>query len=167
MTKQKLPVLAVGILLIASSITMISGCEKKESAQPTESATPSMPAPESSIAQPSSMPEAAATMTASGVGETSAMSDAEAAMKKSDCFTCHAVDKKLIGPAYEWVAFRYKDDKDAIAKLTKSVKEGSSGKWTAYTNGVPMTPHPQLTDAEIKTMLEWVLSQKPVEPPKS
>jgi cytochrome c len=94
------------------------------------------------------------------------MADAESLIKKSDCLACHAVDKKLVGPAYAWVAYRFKDDKGAADKLAAAVKNGSSGLWTAYTGGVPMPGHPQLSDQEIKVMVEWVLSQKPVEPPK-
>lgn len=94
------------------------------------------------------------------------LADAESLIKKSDCLACHAVDKKLVGPAYAWVAYRFKDDKGAADKLAAAVKNGSSGLWTAYTGGVPMPGHPQLSDQEIKAMVEWVLSQKPVEPPK-
>lgn len=87
-------------------------------------------------------------------------------MRKSDCFTCHAVDKKIVGPAYAWIAYRYKDDKEVVAKLVATIKKGGMGQWNAYTGGVVMTPHPQLSDDEIKAMVEWVLSQTPVEPPK-
>jgi len=87
-------------------------------------------------------------------------------MRKSDCFACHAVDKKIVGPAYSWVAYRYKDDKEAVTKLADKVRKGGMGQWNAYTGSVVMTPHPQLSDDVIKVMVEWVLSQTPVEPPK-
>ncbi len=42
---------------------------------------------------------------------------AEALMKKDGCAACHAIDKKIVGPAYQDVAAKYKGDKDAPAKL--------------------------------------------------
>ena len=53
-----------------------------------------------------------------------------------------------------------------VDKLAAAVKSGSSGLWAAFTGGVPMPGHPRLSDREIMVMVEWVLSQKPVEPPK-
>jgi cytochrome c len=100
-------------------------------------------------------------------GLTATATSAEAAMRKSDCFTCHGVDKKMVGPAYAWVAYRYKDDKEAVVRLVTKVRNGGMGQWNADTGGAPMTPHAQLSDDEIKAMVEWVLSQNPVEPPKA
>jgi cytochrome c len=80
----------------------------------------------------------------------------EALMKKSDCFTCHQVKVKVVGPAYKDVAKKYKGDPKAVAALVKKVKEGGQGVW----GQVPMSPHPQLKDEEIKAMVQWVLAQK-------
>ncbi|MFZ5660028.1 MAG: c-type cytochrome [Pseudomonadota bacterium] len=88
-------------------------------------------------------------------------------MKQSDCFSCHSVDQKMVGPAYAWVAYKYKGQKDADVKLAQKIKAGGAGNWNALTGGVPMPPHPQLTDAQAKAMADWVLKQKPVEPPKA
>ena len=81
---------------------------------------------------------------------------AEAMMKKDGCAACHAVDKKLIGPAYQEVAAKYKGDKDAPSKLFKKVKEGGSGVW----GQVPMPPNPQVPDADVKALVDWVLTLK-------
>lgn len=54
---------------------------------------------------------------------------ADALMKKDGCAACHAVDKKIIGPSYQDVAAKYRADKDAIAKLSKKVKDGGVGVW--------------------------------------
>lgn len=140
-----------GVLLLAASAISFSGCGKKEASQE----------PSSPVATPSQAPEAA--LPAAGGA---AASQAEIAMRKSDCFACHAVDKKIVGPAYSWVAYRYKDDKEAVTKLADKVRKGGMGQWNAYTGSVVMTPHPQLSDDVIKVMVEWVLSQTPVEPPK-
>ena len=54
---------------------------------------------------------------------------AEAMMKKDGCAACHAVDKKIVGPAYVDVAAKYKGDKNAQATLEKKVKDGGVGIW--------------------------------------
>lgn len=74
--------------------------------------------------------------------------------QKNACMTCHAVDKKLVGPAFKDVAAKYKGDKTAEAKLVEKVKKGGAGVWGA----IPMPPHPQVSDADIKTIVTWVLS---------
>ncbi len=79
---------------------------------------------------------------------------AEALLKKNNCTACHTIDKKLIGPAYQDVAAKYKGDKDAPAKLFKKVKEGGSGVWGA----IPMPPNAAVPDAEIKDLVAYILS---------
>lgn len=75
--------------------------------------------------------------------------------KKHNCTACHAIDKKMIGPAYLDVAKKFKGQPDAAEKLTKSVKAGSSGIW----GPVPMPPNAGVPDADIKTLVDWVLAQ--------
>lgn len=75
-----------------------------------------------------------------------------------DCKGCHAIDKKVIGPAWRDVAKKYKGDAGAEAMLIQKVKNGGKGNWTSVTGGVPMTPHPKLTDAELKKVVDFVLS---------
>jgi len=74
--------------------------------------------------------------------------------KKYNCTACHAVDKKLIGPAYKDVAAKYKGDAGAAAKLVEKVKKGGSGVWGA----VPMPPNPAVPDADVKALVDWVLA---------
>lgn len=76
--------------------------------------------------------------------------------KKHNCLACHAVDKKVVGPAYKEVAAKYKGDKGAAEKLAAKVKAGGSGVWGA----VPMPPNAAVPDADIKTLVNWILSQK-------
>ena len=79
----------------------------------------------------------------------------EALAKKDGCFTCHSVDKKVVGPAYKEVAAKYKGDKSAEAKLVEKVKKGGSGVW----GQIPMPPNsPQVKDEDIKTIVQWILS---------
>jgi cytochrome c len=80
--------------------------------------------------------------------------------KKSGCLECHAVDKKVVGPAYKDVAARYKNVAGARATLIEKVKKGGKGNWTELTGGVRMPPHsPRLTDAEITQLVDWVLAR--------
>ncbi|WP_374402944.1 c-type cytochrome [Niveibacterium sp.] len=86
-----------------------------------------------------------------------AFADAGADLAKTkNCLACHAVDKKVVGPAYKDVAAKYKADKGAEAKLIDKIKKGGSGVW----GNVPMPPNPQVNDAEAKQLVQWVLSQK-------
>ena len=80
----------------------------------------------------------------------------EALAKKYNCLACHAVDKKLIGPAYKDVAAKYKGDAGAEAKLVAKVKNGGTGTW----GQIPMPPNSAVPDADIKTLVKWVLSTK-------
>ncbi len=73
--------------------------------------------------------------------------------KAKNCTACHAVDKKLIGPAYKDVSTKYASDKEAVAKLTKKVREGSTGVW----GQIPMPANPQVTDAEAETLVKWII----------
>jgi cytochrome c len=81
---------------------------------------------------------------------------AQAMMQKNGCAACHAIDKKVIGPAYQDVAAKYKGDKDALAKLSDKVKKGGVGVW----GQVPMPPNVQVSDADIKDLVSWILSLK-------
>ena len=73
-----------------------------------------------------------------------------------NCMACHAVDKKLVGPAYIEVAKKYAGDKAAADKLAAKVMKGGSGVWGA----IPMPANPQVNDAEAKKLVAWILSQK-------
>lgn len=75
--------------------------------------------------------------------------------QKNGCMACHSIDKKVLGPAFQEVAKKYKGNADAVALLSKKVKEGGSGVW----GPIPMPANgPKVNDADIKTMTEYVLS---------
>jgi cytochrome c len=76
----------------------------------------------------------------------------EALAKKHNCTACHAIDKKLVGPAYKDVAAKYKG-KNVAAELAQKVKKGGQGVY----GPIPMPPNPAVPDADIKTLVEWVL----------
>jgi cytochrome c len=79
----------------------------------------------------------------------------EAMAKKYNCLACHAVDKKVVGPAYKDVAKKYKGQADAEAKLIEKVKKGGSGVW----GPIPMPPNTAVPDADVKALVEWILKQ--------
>ena len=76
--------------------------------------------------------------------------------KAKNCMACHTVANKLIGPGFKEVAVKYAGQKDAEANLVKKVLKGGSGVW-----GTAVMPaNPQVTEAEAKTLVTWILSQK-------
>ncbi len=74
----------------------------------------------------------------------------------SDCLTCHKVNEKLIGPAYSDVADKYAGSDTAVAYLSHKVITGGAGVW----GSVPMTAHPQLSQADAEQMVKYVLLLK-------
>ncbi|HXF65421.1 MAG TPA: c-type cytochrome [Burkholderiales bacterium] len=78
----------------------------------------------------------------------------EALARASGCFTCHALDRKLIGPSYRDIAARYRGSRTAQAELFEKVKSGGRGVW----GDVPMPPQAHLKDEDIKTLVLWILS---------
>ena len=79
--------------------------------------------------------------------------------KKSGCMACHAVDKKVVGPAWKDVGAKYKGDTAARASLIAKVKAGGKGNWTEITGGVPMPPYsPRVADADIEKLVDFVLT---------
>lgn len=76
--------------------------------------------------------------------------------QKKNCMACHAVDKKVVGPAYKEVAAKYAGQKDAVEKLTQKVMKGGVGVW----GQIPMPANPQVSEAEAKQLVTWVLGLK-------
>jgi cytochrome c len=74
--------------------------------------------------------------------------------KKSNCTSCHAIDKKVVGPAWMEISKKYKGQADAEAKLVTKVAKGGSGAW----GSMPMPPNaPKVSEADIKTLVEFIL----------
>ena len=76
--------------------------------------------------------------------------------QKKNCMSCHAIDKKLVGPAYKDVAAKYAGQKDAVDKLADKVVKGGSGVW----GNIPMPANPQVTEAEAKQIVAWIMTLK-------
>ena len=94
-------------------------------------------------------------MAVSALASTSAFAQADLA-KAKNCMACHAVGTKLVGPAYKDVAAKYAGQKGAEDKLVQKVMKGGSGVW----GPVPMPANPQVSEAEARSLVKWVLEQK-------
>ncbi|HEU0282924.1 MAG TPA: c-type cytochrome, partial [Gallionella sp.] len=84
-----------------------------------------------------------------------AVSEADALQlaKKNNCLACHAIDKKVVGPAWKDVAAKYRGDAGAEARLMNKIAKGGSGVWGA----TMMPPSPQVSEADRKTLARFVL----------
>lgn len=76
--------------------------------------------------------------------------------RSKKCMSCHALDQKLIGPAFKSVAAKYANDAGAEARLARKIREGGSGVWGV----VPMPANPDVDAAEAQRLAHWVLMQK-------
>jgi cytochrome c len=83
--------------------------------------------------------------------------DVKELLKASGCMTCHAIDEKVVGPAFQAIATKYAGQADVADTLAQSVRNGSRGKW----GRIPMPPHASLAAEDLKTMTTWVMAQKP------
>ena len=77
-------------------------------------------------------------------------------MIKSDCYSCHTNDTKLIGPSFNDIAQKYTDTDGNIKLLVDKVINGGSGVW----GEVPMQSHSQMSDTEAKEMINYILALK-------
>lgn len=84
---------------------------------------------------------------------------AKALATKSACLACHAVDKKLVGPAFKDVAAKHKGQAGALDAVAARIKSGGSGTY----GPVPMPPQPNLKDDELKLLAGWILAGAPAQ----
>lgn len=97
------------------------------------------------------MGEVAAAGPAAGAGQADL---ARSMAEKSGCLACHGATQRLVGPSLAEIAARYRSDGGAESKLTAKVKAGGQGAW----GNVPMPPHPQLADNDVRTLIRWILT---------
>lgn len=86
---------------------------------------------------------------------TPAFADLALATSKN-CMACHAVDKKVVGPAFKDVAKKYAGNAKAADMLATKIVKGGSGAW----GPVPMPANSQVNEADAKKLAAWVLSLK-------
>lgn len=80
----------------------------------------------------------------------------QALAKSKNCMSCHAIDKKVVGPAYQDVAKKYAGQKDAVDKLASKIMKGGAGVWGV----IPMPVNSQVNEAEARKLATWVLTLK-------
>ncbi len=83
------------------------------------------------------------------------VNDVKTLLANNACLGCHAITQKIVGPAYHDVAERYRKNPKALDTVMANIKAGGANKWSA----VPMPPFPTATDAELKALAQFVLSQ--------
>lgn len=129
------------LLIAALAALILTGCGKEAPPPPAPAAT------------------SAAKDAAGGPAAMAVLDDTKAQeiMAKAGCAACHAIDKKGVGPAYTDVAKKRKGEPGAAAMLVKKVRDGGVG---AY-GQIPMPPNPasKISDDELKTMIDWVLTK--------
>ena len=145
---------ALSLAVIAAVALM--GCGKEEPLPPPVQAAPTpTPAAASAAAAPAASPTPAPAANPSAAPAAVASAPALAVKDlaaKSGCLACHAVDKKLIGPAYQDIAKKYKGSDEAM--LVAKVKAGSKGVW----GPIAMPPNVAVKDEDIKTLVNWILA---------
>lgn len=133
--------------------------EKNEVLQPAVAEKPAPAAPIPAGAAPEAKAEPAPVAEARPeVKPEPAVSEADATQlaKKNNCFACHAIDKKVIGPAFRDVAAKYRGDSGAEARLSDKIAKGGSGVWGVMV----MPPSPQVSEADRKILARFVLTLK-------
>ncbi len=72
------------------------------------------------------------------------------------CMACHQVDKKVVGPSFKDISKKYAGKKGADAQLATKVLKGGGGVWGT----MPMPANPQVSEAEAKQLVKWILTLK-------
>lgn len=82
--------------------------------------------------------------------------DAMQLAKKNNCFACHTIDKKMVGPSFRDIAAKYRSDPGAEALLMDRIAKGGSGVWGVMV----MPPNPKTSEADRRILAKLVLSSK-------
>jgi len=135
------------VLCISAVISACGGNSKSGSADSTTAANQTAKQSESST-------DTNANKT--GTETSGAMSPGAKLIAANDCLTCHKIDTKVIGPAYQDVAAKYPATGANIDTLANKVMKGGSGNWGT----VPMAPHPTISQNDAKEMVKYILSLK-------
>ncbi len=86
--------------------------------------------------------------------------------RQAGCLACHKIDRKLMGPAFSWISYKYKDDKkNGKSAIADTIINGSRNKW-AVAWGILMPPVKKTTEAQRMALEDYILSLAPIAPPK-
>ncbi|MGH8427352.1 MAG: c-type cytochrome [Gammaproteobacteria bacterium] len=94
--------------------------------------------------------------------------DVPGMLSQQGCTGCHADKTKVVGPAWGWIAYHYKDSskQQALGDVANFIISGGTGYWKPWTGGIPMPAHSNLSKQQAETIASWILSQSPIAPPK-
>ncbi|MEZ5302794.1 MAG: carbohydrate-binding protein [Verrucomicrobiales bacterium] len=73
-------------------------------------------------------------------------------IRQADCFNCHHVQEKLVGPPFLAIADKYRGQAGAADASVERVIKGSTGVW----GPIPMLPHGHHTRDPIRAMVEYI-----------
>ena len=79
-----------------------------------------------------------------------------AKIQENDCASCHALERKSLGPSYAAIAARYEATGETVAMLAERIMSGSVGEW----GEIPMTAHPEISREEAEQMVKFVFTLK-------
>lgn len=144
----------------------VSVTDKEDGSLVTSSATLGKIQPKQVVVRSSYQDEASAQPTRESghkFTEAAYLGAGKTLMDKSDCKSCHFVDKKSVGPAFADVSRRYKGDANAVASLSNKIIKGGGGVW----GDAIMTAHPQISASDAQEMVKYILtlSDKPAVAP--
>ncbi len=95
----------------------------------------------------------------SGVESAAILNLGKNLIEGSDCKSCHQYDKTSIGPSYEAVAAKYPNSEENTKYLVGKIINGGAGVWGDHA----MSAHPQLSEADAKRMVDYILSMDDVQ----
>ena len=91
-----------------------------------------------------------------GLLGSAAAQGSEALAQASHCLSCHAMDKKVVGPAFRDVARKYAGDPQAPHRLAAKVIAGGNGAWGV----VYMPANKHISPAQARILVDWILALK-------
>ncbi|MEO7767737.1 MAG: c-type cytochrome [Ferruginibacter sp.] len=100
--------------------------------------------------------DAKKTKTITATAPVQVTSEGEELITKSNCLSCHKPAVKLIGPSFDEIAAKYPPTDENYKMLTEKIIKGGSGNW----GSVPMSPHPEIAEADAKKMMNYILIRK-------
>lgn len=131
-------------VLLSLALTSCSEKKDTESAQGESGVTVEDPKPIDSAALAASNASSSASPEDEGLK----------LIEGADCLSCHKVDSKLVGPAYQDVAAKYTEAD--IDHLSQKIIDGGKGVW----GDIPMTPHAGMSKDNAQKMVKYILSLK-------
>ena len=132
--------------------------QKQATASPP-AATKTVPTEDTAPAAAESTETAPSASSASVADVTAPNAESMTLARKSGCLACHAIDKKVVGPAWQDVATRYANNADARAQLIEKVSKGGKGNWTDIVGTAAMPPYyPRVSKENIEKLVDFVLS---------